>query len=293
VLLDDYPFGHVALLRGLRRYLDTQDLHLLNVEDMPPPAFMPGSHGEMSALRAFVVELQLSNSQHRLGLTVLQSEPEVMRREHGFYKRLAEHLPIIVPGYVIGDDTEGWLILEGLSDLRPPEHWTVDDYREAVDNLALLNDRFWGLEEDLDNFMCLWRPLDQDYPSVRDNIWQASQTLIDQIPHPQLDSSRSKTTFHVLAEQLETIKAPLLEQSLTLTHGSYWAGNIARPLDGRQIITQWRYAAIAPAILDVVMFYQTTLNHLQPAMSLDAAIERYRAQLAQRQGKTIWSGILP
>jgi hypothetical protein len=258
---------------------------------MPLPAVLPGTYGDSAGgyiLRPFVVELSLNQSTYRLGLVLQESDPVMSRREHGFYRRLAAHLPIIVPGFVIGDDT-GWLVLEGLSDLCPPEKWNVDDYREAVDNLAILHDRFWGLEEDLDNFMCLWRPLDVDYPDVQVTIHDAAHKLIDTPSHPLLDTPRHKATFEHLSAQLDQIKDPLLQQPLTLTHGSYWAGNIARPLDGRQIITHWQYAAIAPVILDVVMFYQSTLSHLKPAMAIEAAIERYRAQLAQRQGKAHWT----
>ena len=176
------------------------------------------------------------------------------------------------------------------TNLRPAEAWTVDDYREAVDNLALLHDRFWGLEDDLDNFEWLGRPLDRDFHLVEGLVVGAVEKFRS-APHPLLDEPVIHAAFDGLLDHLDSIAGELAQQRLTLLHGDYWAGNVARPLSGRQIVTHWQSASIGPAILDVVMFQQNTRMHVKPSMPLPAAIARYRAQITERQEKSIWDNV--
>src|SRR5690606_544412 len=72
------------------------------------------------------------------------------------------------------------------------------------------------------------------------------------------------------------ITAPLRAEASTLVHGDYWPGNIARPLDGRQIVFDWQLAGIGPAILDLVGFVQATRMKLTPAMPVSEMIALYR-----------------
>jgi aminoglycoside phosphotransferase (APT) family kinase protein len=65
-----------------------------------------------------------------------------------------------------------------------------------------------------------------------------------------------------------------------LIHGDYWPGNIARPVDGRQVVFDWQLAGIGPGILDLVGFVQTTRLLLDPALSTDDMITLYRKQQA-------------
>jgi hypothetical protein len=283
--LEQYPFGHSDLLGGLRQYLGAPSLRLIGLRDLPTPQILPGSPYEQ---RPFVAEIELDAQQHQLALNCHEGSPVAIRREQGLYRFLAPHLPILVPGFVASDDLKGWLILENFDKLRPPEAWTVDDYREAVDNLALLHDRFWGLEEDLDTFEWLGRPLDRDFHHVETLALQALDKFYAE-PHPLLDEPAVHVAFEGLVQNLGTVAGELNQQRLTLLHGEYWAGNVARPLDGRQIVTHWRHACIGPAILDVVMFRQQTRMQVKPAMPINAAIARYRAQITERQGKFIWN----
>lgn len=290
--LDKYPFGVAALLGGLRQYLGAPSLRLVDIQELPMPTVLPGKDRDgvdQTVLRPFSAEVDLDGQQHTLGLMLYENAPRwAVRREHGLYRFLGYHLPILVPGFIAADPDKGWIVLEVLDDLRHPEKWDVDDYREAVDNLAMLHDRYWGLEEDLDTFDWLWRPLDRDYAALCVAIETAVQKLAAQ-PLAELSSPRYQTAFQALLENLGQIVAPLRSEVLTLAHGQYWAGTVARPLAGRQIVTYWRHAAIAPAILDVVNFHQYTLAHLKPALPLEAAIARYRVQLSERQGKRLWS----
>jgi len=291
--LDNFPFGLAEILAGLRQYLGASGLNLVNIKDMPLPAVMPGSYGNRSEdykLCSLIATVELNNQQHRLALTLNEAPFLSIQCEHGLY-RYAEDifLPLLVPGFVAGNAQSGWMVLEGLDDLRPPQDWENNDYREAIQNLALLHDRFWGLEEDLENFDWLGRPLDRDFPAIQKKVSEAVNTLTQQKPHSALDTHRYHKAFITLEEHLSRIVNPLRTQTPTLVHGTYWAGNIAQPLDGRQIVTHWQYAAIGPAILDLVTFHQSTVSHLQPSLPVEAALALYQVQIKKNRGKQLWT----
>ncbi|MFP4322718.1 MAG: hypothetical protein ACLFTK_09715 [Anaerolineales bacterium] len=290
-----YPFGHAALLAGLRRYLGASTLRLVDIHPLPPAPVMLGQYGDVrpeetqQRLRV-TIDLDGHGTHHDLGVMLYQAPSEAIAREIGCYQVLDNLvLPVILPGFIAGDDLEGWLVLEDLEDLRAPDDWTVDDYREAVDNLALLHDRFWGLEEDLDNFIWLAQPLARDYAAVVERVGTAHDALAT-LPHfASLAQMHPSGLFATLVTALDDIAAPLRTAPQSLVHNVYWPGTIARPLDGRQMITHWREAAIGPPMLDLINFYQTTLGHLKPSLPLEAALARYRVQLGQRQRGSVWS----
>jgi aminoglycoside/choline kinase family phosphotransferase len=188
------------------------------------------------------------------------------------YRRLAPHLPLLVPGLVAGDEIDGWIVLEVLTGLRPAHEWTVDDYHEAITNLAVMHDRFWGLSEDLATYPWLARPLDADYADTIEAAAEAVESLAADARLP-IDLLRR------LVQSADAIVAPLRAETATLIHGDYWPGNIARPIDGRQIVFDWQLASIGPAVLDLVGFVQSTCMTLQPTMPDDAMVALYRQTL--------------
>jgi thiamine kinase-like enzyme len=90
-----------------------------------------------------------------------------------------------------------------------------------------------------------------------------------------------------LTDSADVIADPLTDEMLTLIHGDYWPGNIARPVDGRQVVFDWQLAGIGPAILDLVWFAQTTCLQLEPAMPVADMIALYRRR-AKRLFKPDW-----
>jgi thiamine kinase-like enzyme len=77
------------------------------------------------------------------------------------------------------------------------------------------------------------------------------------------------------------IAAPLRAETATLVHGDYWPGNIARPIDGRQIVYDWQLAGIGPAVLDLAGFVQSVRLRLEAPMPEQAMIDSYRQRAAQ------------
>ncbi len=284
----DWPFSRTTLMAGLRRYLVAPQLHLLDIEPMALPNVLPGgSPDPLSTLRGMSVGVEIDDVRRRLAL-VLKEAPitengrvllAVGRREYGVYRRLAPHLPLLTPGLVAGDPSQGWIIVEALSDLRPPEQWTREDYIEAVRNLAAMHDRFWGLGEDLAIFPWLGRPLEADYQETVIAAAEAVGILVMEEPISALSTPRNYLAFGALVQRADEIAAPLRQETDTLLHGDYWPGNVARPIDGRQIVFDWQRAGIGPAILDLVAFVQATKMTLEPTLPLDEAVTLYREEM--------------
>lgn len=284
-----WPFSRSELTAGLRRYLAASSLRLLDITPIPLPTTMPGAAVLESGttLSAMSVGVRIDGEDQSLPL--LLKEPPVTRngrvlraigqREYGVYRRLAPHLPLLVPGLVAGDETEGWIILEVLTGLRPAPEWTVEDYHEAILNLVSMHDRFWGLAEDLVNYPWLARTLEADYTDTIMAAVDAVQTLVIEERLPQINSARYLELFGRLTRSADEVVAPLRAETPTLIHGDYWPGNIARPIDGRQIVFDWQLAGIGPAILDLVGFIQSVRMRLEPPLSAEEMIDLYRTRL--------------
>ncbi|MFN8372049.1 MAG: aminoglycoside phosphotransferase family protein [Anaerolineae bacterium] len=283
---NEYPFSRSTLMAGLRRYLAASTLRLGDIKPMTIPGVQPvSSFGDAgTTLRALSVGVHIEGEDHTLPL--LLKEPPVTargrvlnavgQREYGVYRRLAEHLPMLVPGFIAGDETEGWIVLEGLTGLRPPESWTPDDYREATLNLAALHDRFQGASETLETYAWLARPLTTDYAETVEAVKRAAELLLNEKPLPPFDEPQYADMLHHLAAHIDEIVAPLRSETFTLIHGDYWPGNIACSIDGRQKVFDWQLAAIGPAILDLVGFVQATLMNFTPSLSTQNIIALYR-----------------
>ncbi len=282
----DWPFSRPELMAGLRRYLADSSLRLLEITPMPLPDTMPGASFTDSGTQLSGMSVDVMIDGEAQNLPLLLKEPPVSsggrvllgigQREYGVYRRLAPHLPLLVPGLVAGDEGAGWVVLEVLTGLRPAPQWTLEDYNEAVTNLVAMHDRFWGLSEDLATFPWLARPLEADYTLTIMAAVDAVGMLIMDDRLPQLSGLRYYALFSQLTQSADKIVAPLRNEVSTLIHGDYWPGNIARPLDGRQIVFDWQLAGIGPAILDLVSFTQATRMKLTPAMPVDDMIALYR-----------------
>ncbi len=271
-------------MAGLRRYLAASSLRLLDITPVPLPDTFPGATATASGTRLTAISVGVRIDGQDQSLPLVLKEPPVSRgrvlravgqREYGVYRRLAPHLPLLVPGLVAGDEAEGWVVLEALTGLRPAHEWTADDYVEAVLNLAALHDRFWGLADDLANLPWLARPLDTDYADTVVAAAEALQTLVLEERLPQLNHARYYELFAQLTRSADEIAAPLRAETATLIHGDYWPGNIARPLDGRQIVFDWQLAGIGPAVLDLVGFVQSVRMRLEPALPVEDMVALY------------------
>lgn len=282
----EYPFSRPALMAGLRRYLAASDLRLGDIKPIAIPNAQPASSfGDAgTTLRALSVGVRIDGEDQTLAL--LLKEPPVTasgrvlvgvgQREYGVYRRLAEHLPMLVPALVAGEEAEGWFVLEALTGLRLPHQWIPDDYREAITNLVAMHDRFHGLSETLQTYAWLARPLTTDYDETIEFTAEAAEILLNDHPLPPFDQPRYAEMLRYLVTHTDQIVAPLRAETFTLVHGDYWPGNIGCSIDGRQRVFDWQLAAIGPAILDLVGFVQATLMNFKPSLPLHDIITLYR-----------------
>src|SRR5262245_22171046 len=166
----NWPFSRSELTAGLRRFLASNSLRVRDIQPTPLPNHIVASDSAGTTLRAMSVVVQIEGEEQTLSL--LLKEPPVTargrvlaavgQREYGVYRKIAKLLPVLVPGFIAGDEDDGWIVLEAVSGLRPPAEWTADDYREAILNIAAMHERFWGAGEALTAFTWLARPLDAD-----------------------------------------------------------------------------------------------------------------------------------
>lgn len=290
----EWPFSHSELTAGLRRFLASTSLRVRDIQPVPLPPHIVASGSAGTTLRAMSVVVQLDGEEQNLSL--LLKEPPVTargrvltavgQREYGVYRKLAPLLPVLVPGFIAGNEEDGWIIMEAVSGLRPPAEWTVEDYRESILNMAAMHESFWGAGEALRAFPWLARPLDADLEAtiggVRETVRQLTMNP-DRVP--ALNEERYLNLFVRLSRLVFAVVLPLQQEEQTLVHGDYWPGNIARPLDGRQMVFDWQRAGIAPAILDLVGFVQSTRMNFEPAMPVQEIIRLYRDTHKQSFGR--------
>lgn len=282
-----WPFSRSELMAGLRRYLAASSLRLLDIHPIPLPTTMPGAaFAAESGTRLSAMSVGVRIDGEDFDLPLLLKQPPVSRngrvlravgqREYGVYRLLAPHLPLLVPGLVAGDEQEGWMILEVLTGLRPAAEWTAEDYDEALLNLVQMHDRFRGLSEVLETYPWLARPLEADYRDTVEAVQEAARMLRDEQRLDEFASLIDRLIAHI-----DRIAAPLRAETATLVHGDYWPGNIARPIDGRQIVYDWQLAGIGPELLDLVGFVQSVRLRLEAPISEQAMIASYRQRAAQ------------
>lgn len=282
-------FFRAKLMAGLRRHLAAPNLKISEIHPRPLPTIIPGSLLSESGTTLSAMAVGVIIDGEHYSLSLLLKEPPITsdgrvlqavgQREYGIYNRLAAHLPLLVPALIAGDQYEGWIVLEGVAGMRPVDTWQPEDYYEAVENLVTLHDRFYGAGEDLSVFPYLGRPFDADYQATVIAGAEAGTLLLNSGRLPQFTEEPYRQLVMRVIQSAERIAAPLLAQTPTLVHGDYWPGNIARLIDGRQMVFDWQMASVAPGILDYVGFVQATLMRVTPPLSIDELTNFYRAKV--------------
>ncbi|GAB4531183.1 MAG: hypothetical protein Fur0018_18980 [Anaerolineales bacterium] len=221
------------------------------------------------------------------GLTLAGSAGPALR-EALFYRQLAPHLPIRTPLIYAAAPDGQWLLMEALENGCPPETWQAADYRRAIEQLLVLQDRFWGLGDDLAVYAWLNRPLDVGL-DVQAQVAEAaayrlSATLPAVLRHSQVSWDN---LFPELIRHMRAIAAVLSAEHSVLVHGDYWPGNIYMDEKGRMAVYDWQHVSIGPGVLDLLSFVQYT-RWWYPAAVFDehALVQHYRQGVAEMTGHT-------
>ena len=296
----NWPFSLADLTAGCRRHFGDTSIHVEHIENYALQDRRPS----IGRIRGIKVHYRSSLRPGECILVV--KEPHgttraglagVGRREVGFYHSLSAHLPVITPSMIAGSLSGDWLILEVLPPASEPERWGKDDYLQAIDAMAGLHDRFWGLGEDLYAFPWLSRGLEGDFEV---HIAAAAQAIerIMEIKRPFLiaDKPRRLELFTQLIEKADQVIAPLIVQPSTLLHGDYWPGNIAAAGAGKQIVFDWQLVGVGPGVLDLIVFINKSAWWFDKLpLSQEEMVARYRENILRQTGiqwqKDAWSEI--
>lgn len=288
-----WPFSRAALTAGLRRYMGDTSLQVEGVQTISLNQRLPAigrirgllaayrGRGEGDSIRLVLKEPRGTT---RTGLA------GAGRREIGFYRSLASQVNLDSPRLIAASDVGDWLLLEYLEMKRLPDKWSADDYRRAVDNLADLHDRFWGLGTDLEVFAWLSEPLEADF----DVHLAAADKAIERItaasgPEPLAGFPGRRWILERLSQEVDRVVAPLRSEPATLLHGDYWPGNIAIGAGEGQTVFDWQLAGIGPGVMDLLVFVNKSDWWYGPLpVSREELIDRYRNRLVDR-GETDWT----
>jgi hypothetical protein len=285
----NWPFTRSDLSAGLRRFLG--DPSIL-VEDVQPVS-MPFRRPAIGRVRGALASFQSRRGPEQLSLVVKEPRGATRtglagagRREVGVYQSLVSQIPLRTPFLVAASPSGDWLVLEWVRSVREPGAWKADDYTRALDDLAHLHDRFWGLSEDLEAYPWLGRPLEADFAVHVRAAAQAIQHIVETgRPEPLADSPARMKALARLSTQAEDVVRPLRREPATLLHGDYWPGNVAVLDDGAQVVYDWQAASVGPAICDLVGLVTKTQWWFGSLPSDPAAwISGYRATLQESGG---------
>lgn len=286
-----WPFPLSELTAGLRRHFGQPRLRVQRIWECPLDS-KPGT-GTLRGLSVEVDEGPESNP--RLCEFVVKEPVGTTRaglagaglREIGVYRALAALLPLGTPMLIAADPSGAWLILERVPSERSPEAWTPDDYRNAVTDLALLHDRFWGLEEDLSIYPWLGRPLNGDFEiHIRAAASAVERMVYQDAPSVITESVERLNALARLLGESERVAAPLRAAPQTLLHGDYWPGNIVVRPGGRRMVLDWQMAGIGPGVLDLAVFVQNSRWwYGELPGPPEGLIALYRAKLAAQSGR--------
>jgi hypothetical protein len=285
----DWPFSFSDLTAGLRKRMDDPTLSVKEVRTMTLPFQKPA----IGRVRGIEVGYRVRKGGGSLALVVKEPVGStrlglagVGRREVGVYQHLAAQLPMNLPVFIAGSPHGDWLILEAIVFGRSAQRWSEKVYREALDTLIRLHDRFWLLREDLGAFPWLGRPLEGDFEVHVTAASHALERIIEQGSPASLAGSTDRISMlRRLTERAVEIVDPLRTDPSTLLHGDYWPGNIALDREGRLIVYDWQLTSIGPAILDLLTFVKKT-EWWFPEAPITAAeiVDHYRRGLAALNG---------
>ena len=256
-----WPFSRADITAGLRRQVGDTSLQITGLSSFTIPDQRPS----IGRVRGIVVGYQAQSGAGECRLVVKEPRGTTRtglagagRREVGVYRSLAPHLPMTTPSLVAASPTGDWLILEAITQEKTPDDWEAADYRTAVEALAQLHDRFWGLGEDLGTYTWLSRPLEADFDVHLAVAAQSLETIVHKGQPGSLAGAPARIqVLSTLIEQADDVVAPLRDQPSTLLHGDYWPGNIAVVSPGKQIAYDWQQTAVGPGVIDLLTFAYT------------------------------------
>jgi len=296
-----WPFSTAELTAGLRRYFAEPTLQVTELADLALPAVLHSRRGSVRGLRVtYVVGAGTFSVDCVVKEPAGSARPGLANagvREAGLYRSLAIQLPMPTPALIAADLEGAWLVIEAVETQSPPSPWSADDYLQALELMARLHERFWGLADDLGAYTWLARPLTLDYEI---HVYAAAQALGEIVRQewPPLIARSLQTlgTLGQIIRQAEHVVERLRAAPFTLLHGDFWAGNIVRDDEGDMVVLDWQLAGLGPGVLDLVVLVKTSEWEPPPWAAAESAVppelplppaklvSRYRREIARLLG---------
>jgi hypothetical protein len=259
-----WPFSTAELTAGLRRYLAEPTLQVAAVAEEPVAPALSSSLG-VRAVRGLRVSYSAGESAaigatYRLDCVLKELDSEARPglanpgvREAGVYRSLRAQLPVATPALIAADPAGSWLVLEAVDAAARPLSWTKDETYAAIQLLARLHERFWGLADDLAAYAWLARPLTIDFDI---HVYAAAKALGrlagDEWPPLIARSPQILGTLGQIIRQAEKVVQPLRAVPFTLLHGGFGPRTLLRDDEGDPVVLDWHQAGIGPGVLDLV-----------------------------------------
>jgi len=290
-----WPFTRAGLTAGLRRYfLDTS----IQIDEVSPVA-MTSRRPSIGNIQGFDVAYHARGGVGKCRLVLKEPVGTTRaglagagRREVGVYASLAPHLPLSTPAMIVASPIGDWLVLEAIEDISDSSEWGADAYRQAIEALVELHDRFWDLGEDLNAYPWLSRPLDADFDVHVAAAEQAYERIVEEgQPKAFAGKPERMRVIKALIEHAPALAAPLLEEPSTLLHGDYWPGNIAMLPDEALMVYDWQLAGVGPGIIDLLVFINKSAWWFEDLpLTIDEMVDHYRQSMATRVHRK-WSDV--
>lgn len=287
----EWAFSESELAAGLRRHTGDPTLIVTNISEREVTQRLPA----VGHLRGLQVKTDSANGSQSFDLVLKEPHgstrtggPGAGVREVSIYLTLKEHLPARLPTLIAAHPKGEWLIMLHFAPGHRPDKWQAADYLLAADQLAILHDRFWALDDILSTYSWLESPL----AAHRDLHLQDAMTNAEKLSSSNSPLLSQQTSIPELTETIiqhaDEIVDHLSELPATLLHGDYWPGNInIHPTHGMTVF-DWEDAAIGPAILDLLSFIQGSTWHFSPLpLSPEEIITHYLNRLKIVGGRTL------
>jgi hypothetical protein len=288
-----WPFTRAGLTAGMRRYFQDTSIQI----DAVSVVAMPDRRPSIGHIQGFEVGFHSRGGAGKCGLVLKEPLGTTRaglagagRREVGVYSSLAPHLPVSTPALIVGSPTGDWLVLEAIEDISDSDQWSAEAYRQSIDALVELHDRFWNLGEDLQAYPWLSRPLDSDFEVHVAAAEQAYEHIVEE-GRPKAFAARPERmrVLKTLIDSASALAEPLRNEPATLLHGDYWPGNIALLPDDALMVYDWQLAGVGPGIIDLLVFINKSVWWFgELPLSNEEIVDRYRREMALRVGRE-WS----
>jgi hypothetical protein len=280
-----WPFSEGELTAGLRRHSGDPRLKITAISEREITQRRPA----IGQLRGIEVQADGSSGaalftlvlKENMGSTRVGSAGAGVR-EVNIYLTFKDHLPLKLPTLICAHPRGEWLVMLHLPVGRLPDKWSAADYLLGAEQLAILHDRFWGLDADLSTYPWLEQPLD----ASREIYLKGARDDAEKFMHNR-DGFLATTTDLVsiterIIDNIDLVSAALKDSTATLLHGDYWPGNVLIHQQSGVTVYDWENAAIGPGVLDLLSFIQSSSWWFSPLpLPPDEIAGHYRTRLAQ------------